>query len=465
MKEQPAVRIGLLPHYLRLYDEVTPALLPKLEVFAGDVEDALACRGLEVVRAPVCRERPEFAEAVQTLETAGVDALVTLHLAYSPSLEAAPVLAESELPVILLDTTPSPSFDTSATQELMMANHGIHGVQDLASVLRRLGKRYHIVAGHLSEAGVVDEVVRLCTAATAARALRTMKVALLGRPFQGMGDFAISPERLTRLLGPTVVPLDLAELGRRAAAVTREELDAEAAADACRFDCSGVGREVLEPSLRLGLALRRKLEETGAGAFTMNFQSCTSKAGLPTVPFLECSKAMARGLGYAGEGDVLTASINGALAATWGDTTFTEMFCPDWRGDTVFMSHMGECNPSLAAQQPKLIEKEYRFSDVANPVIAWMTLAPGPATLVNLTQDPGESFSLIASRADVTDAGLVEAFTDVPHFWIRPAKPVREFLRDYSLAGGTHHLALMRGDHVADIRSLAEMSGLGFTEV
>jgi L-arabinose isomerase len=465
MSGQVAPRIGLLPLYLKLYDDVVPELRPKLEAFLGEVADALSANGLDVVSAPVCRERPEFAEALAGLADAGVDALVTLHLAYSPSLESAPLLAECGLPLILFDTTPSPTFDSSATRQTMLENHGIHGVQDLASVLRRLGKPYHVVAGHLSRSDVVAEVVEVCRAASAASRLRRMKVGLVGEPFRGMGDFAIDADRLAERLGPSVVRIDLTDLANRAAAVSPEALEAEAAADEERFDCSAVTRQVLEPSLRLGLALRHMLDEVNAGAFSMNFQACTAESGLPTVPFLECSKAMARGLGYAGEGDVLTASVNGALGAAYGDTTFTEMFCADWRGDTLFMSHMGECNPELAAQTPKLVEKEYKFSDVANPVIALFPLKPGAATLVNVTQDPGDSFSLIASLVEVVDTGLVDAFCDVPHFWIRPAKPVRQFLADYSRAGGTHHLGLMRGDRVAAVRTFAEMLGVSAVEV
>ena len=72
--------------------------------------------------------------------TEGVDAIITLHLAYSPSLESAEVLAQSRLPVIMLDTTPDRDFGGHVDPMRLLDNHGIHGVQDLASVLRRLGE-------------------------------------------------------------------------------------------------------------------------------------------------------------------------------------------------------------------------------------------------------------------------------------------------------------------------------------
>jgi hypothetical protein len=44
-------------------------------------------------------------------------------------------------------------------------------------------------------------------------------------------------------------------------------------------------------------------------AQTINFGDIKGDPGLPVMPFLEASKAMARGIGYGGEGDVLTAAF------------------------------------------------------------------------------------------------------------------------------------------------------------
>src|SRR5690606_33566174 len=104
--------------------------------------------------------------------------------------------------------------------------------------------------------------------------------------------------------------------------------------------------DVHRRSVRSGLALRKCLADGNYTAFSMNFLEFQSADGpMDTVPFLEISKAMARGYGYAGEGDVLTASLMGALNKAFGKTTFTEIFCPDWEGDALFLSHMGEVNP------------------------------------------------------------------------------------------------------------------------
>jgi L-arabinose isomerase len=150
--------------------------------------------------------------------------------------------------------------------------------------------------------------------------------------------------------------------------------------------------------------------------------------------------------------------------AGFGDTTFTEMFCPDWAGNAIFMSHMGECNVALAAEKPRIVEKDYAFGNVANPAVALMRVKPGPATLANIAHGELEGLSVLAAGVEVLDRGLSPSFPDVPHFWIRPREGViRDFLRRYSEAGGTHHLALLPGDHTDGLRLMAKMLSLEFT--
>ena len=53
-----------------------------------------------VLRASFCRLESEFRQAVGRFEAEGADVLVTLHMAYSPSLESIDVLSETPLPIV-----------------------------------------------------------------------------------------------------------------------------------------------------------------------------------------------------------------------------------------------------------------------------------------------------------------------------------------------------------------------------
>ena len=138
-------KIGLLPLYIALYDKAAPEMRPAVEGFAREVAGLFEKQGLDVIASPVCTVEPEFKAAVASFEEGGADAIVTLHLAYSPSLESAAVLAATKLPILILNTTPTLSFvPTIEAGDGISYNHGIHGVQDMANLLIRGGKRFRI---------------------------------------------------------------------------------------------------------------------------------------------------------------------------------------------------------------------------------------------------------------------------------------------------------------------------------
>ena len=123
------VKIGFLPLYIKLYDDKDPSLrIPML----GHKDAAIAMlknEGLEVVEAPVCRISAEFMAAKELFNQEQVDAVVTLHLAYSPSLESIGALLACDAPIVVLDSTITYDLYGRMLEADIDSNHGIHGVQ------------------------------------------------------------------------------------------------------------------------------------------------------------------------------------------------------------------------------------------------------------------------------------------------------------------------------------------------
>lgn len=444
-------KIGLLGLYLALYDEALPDARPRMDSFYATIAREFEKRGVEVARMPLCRLAGEFPEAVRAFESAKADAVVTLHLAYSPSLESADALAATKLPVIVLDTTPTFAYGPEQDPDELMYNHGIHGVQDLCNLLIRKGKPFGVEAWHWERSDVLDRVCAWLPAARMATAMRTARVGRIGESFRGMGDFAIAEETLRATIGVETIAADPGVIRSLMPAGDDPEVERELAADLARFDAGTISPEAHRRTIQASLAVRRWIEKEELSAFSVNFLSVNQGSGLPTVPFLEASKAMARGIGYAGEGDVLTAALVGALSSAFAETTFTEMFCADWEGERVFLSHMGEMNVDLAAEKPLLIEKPFPWTDADEPVVAVGRLRGGEAVLVDLAPGPGESYSLILAPVGMQDVSGDERMADSVRGWFRPQMSVADFLSAYSQAGGTHHLALVYGNAAADL--------------
>jgi len=453
-------RAGLLPLYLKLYDDRMADRRKPLEEFLERLAGDLSAQGVEVVRAPICRLAEEFDKAVAELEAADVDILISLHLAYSPSLESVGALARTSLPLLILDTTMDYDFGPAVDPARIMYNHGIHGVQDLASVLRRRERPYRIVAGYFAESDVLCRAAEAARGAYAARLFARTRALRIGETFKGMGDFAVADEAMGRLLGIDVAQVDADALIPAVREVTDEMIDQEMADDRRRFD-GQIDQAVHRRSVRVGLGLRKYLASGGYSAFSVNFLAFDSaEEPVDNMPFLEISKAMERGIGYAGEGDVLTASLVGALGGAFAPATFTEIFCPDWKGDSLFLSHMGEINPAVAGDRPVLCEKDFPFTGAKNPAFIACAPAPGSAVLVNLAPGPRESFGLIVAPVEVLGDGAHPAMQETVRGWIRPACGTAEFLEEYSRWGGTHHSALVMGDRAEGVEAFAAFAGL-----
>lgn len=460
-----SIRIGLLPLYLKLYDDRFAEHRPKMDAFVACMAGALRQRGITVEPCPVCRIEPEFAKAVKGFEKAGVDALVTLHLAYSPSLECAAALAGTALPIVVLDT--SPTFDFGPTQDPaeIMPNHGIHGVQDMCNLLLRRGKPFVIEAGHWEKSDVLDRVCRHLRGAKITQAFRTARIGTLGTPFQGMGDFQLAAAAW-KAIGVTAVPATPATLRPFAKALTAADVAAETKADSKRFVTKELPAEAHERSIRTGLTIRRWMAAAELTGFTFNFFQVDRTWPIPTLPFLEASKAMARGQGFGGEGDVLTAALVAALAATYPETTFSEMFCPDWKGNRVFLSHMGEMNPDLVMGKAVLSERKLGFINTDNPVAALGCLKPGKAWWVNLAPIAGDRLRLITAPVTMKAPGKTDRFTGSLRGWFTADDlHINDFLAGYSRLGGTHHAALVYGAEEETLANFAGFMGFDYARV
>jgi L-arabinose isomerase len=288
--------------------------------------------------------------------------------------------------------------------------------------------------------------------------MRRIRAGLLGEPFKGMGDFFVPTARLKSTLGIETVPLKPKTFIKLVESIGTIEIEAERAKDKERFEWGELSEEAYIRSIRTGLAIKKWVAAEQISAFSYNFLDINRDAGIDTVPFLQASKLMSEGIGFGGEGDLLTASLVGTLAYGNPDTSFSEMFCPDWKNDSIFLSHMGEFNYTLAAGKAKLIEMNYSFSDADNPVHAVGRFKAGEFLLVDLLP-LGDSYRLIIAPATMLDIKGKDKSADRAHGWFRPRLPITEFLKVYSEYGGTHHLAVTYDAPVPMLEAFGRMMG------
>ena len=453
------IKVGFLPLYVKLYDDVVPGLRPRLEAFYETMAKKLEEQGMDVIRAPFCRLEGEFLKTVADFEEAGAQCIVTLHMAYSPSLECVKALTETTLPIVIMDTTETYGFDPMVDPDELMYNHGIHGVMDMCNLLLRNSKQYAIAAGHYLHSDVVERTCGYVRAAVAANAVNGIKVGTYGGEFAGMGDFQAGKRELKEWFGIDLVEADDEEIKAIRASITDAEVDAEIAFDDANYERAEVLNETnYRENTKDCLAIRKWIDKHGLNAFSMNFLKFTAESGLKSVPFLEACKAMTRGIGYAGEGDALDAAIMGAIYKAYDQASFCEIFCPDWKGNSFMISHMGEMNYAVSDIKPQLNNVAFNYTTAAAPVVGYAKFRGGKAIYANICRD-AEGYCMVITPIEMLDV-KEDSFKKSMRGWFKPSTTVADLLECLSFYGATHHSLLIYDASVEEIEYFATLLGM-----
>jgi L-arabinose isomerase len=461
-------KLGLLALTLELYEKLAPELRRDRENWVRrEVLPALQGQADVLFDRAVFRTR-DIEAVLSDFEREKADAVVVLLLSYSPSQVSLPALQHTRLPIVLWNTQELFAVDRGYSPTDLRNNHGVHGTQDLANVLLRAGVRFHYVTSHLRDTNALVELADFFAAAAAVRRLRSARVGLLGYPFPGMGDFAVDTTQMLATLGCSWTILTVEDYIKRAGAADAAKVSRTVAEYRTSYDVAAdVTAADLESAARVELALRGMVAEHGLDGLTYQFLAFGDDERTPTLPFVAASRLMAEGIGFGGEGDLISAAATRFLSWLNPPATFSEIFTVDFGGNSLFMSHMGEANVAMARRdaKPALVARPTPITRTRDRQLALVTsLEPGPATFTTLTPGPAGKWRLIASPVEVANFAPLRALS-VPHFKIKPAGDVRQFLTGYAKAGGPHHNAVCFGDARARLRLAAELLGAEYREI
>ena len=461
-------RIGLLALTLDLYEQLAPTLIPARQRWLREkVLPALASTA-EVRFTRVASRREDIDAVVAGYESEGLDALLVIHLSYSPSQNALPALKRGALPIILWNVQELRAVGDDFDGAQMLANHGVHGTQDLGNVLVRAGAPFEYVTSHLDDADGLRPLSDFFVASAAVGRLRRARLGLLGYPFPGMGDFAVDSTHLAATLGCCWTPLSLAEYNRRASAAPADAVERLKSEYRTTYAVADdVTDADLDATARSEIALRSLVEDNRLDALSYQFLCFGEDERTMTVPFVAVSRMMADGIGFAGEGDLVGAAGTWFLGQLGGAASFSEIFSIDFAGNGLVLSHMGEANVAMARRDrsvPLVAREKPIVPTQGRQLVLVTSFEPGPATLCALAAGPEGRWRLIVSRIEIQDFGPLDAM-QVPHCKVINNRDVRDWLTAYAKVGGPHHHAVCFGDARERIKLAARLLGADYCEI
>jgi L-arabinose isomerase len=455
--------IGLLGVMQELYDDMLPGITERQGGYLEEIGRSLSGVADCLVEAPA-RNRADIERIIRRFEADGVDGVLVVMLTYGPGQRLARALGQTRLPLCLANIQPEPSVTAEWDMADMTYNQGVHGAQDTANALVRSGRSFDVVTEDWRSAAFGERIGRWARAAAAVTSWRSLRVAQVGYAMDDMGDTRFDEGALLRKLGPNVTVIAPGELHRATLDVTRDEIAEVIAFEDARFDVDPrLSAGEREDHARMQVALERLLVERGCEAFSTHFDAIGDDGRFSRLPFAAASSLMAKGYGYAGEGDMLTASLHRAGHVLLGDAQFTEMYAMDFPTDSVLMSHMGEGNWRIARRDRpvRLIKRPIAIGGLDDPPTFLFEYEPGPATLAALVSLGGEAFRLVVCEGENLDGPDLPGL-EMPWGRFAPDVGVRACLDAWLRLGGPHHQVMTLGRHAEDWRAFCEQAGIEF---
>ena len=462
LASQNRPRVGLLGIMQELYDDMIPGITDTQGAYARKIVDQLE-EVVDVTFEGPARNRQDIERQMRAFNEEGLDGVILVMLTYGPAMRTVRALSENDLPVMLANVQPERRITKKWDMDDLTYNQGVHGAQDLANTLTRMGIHFPVISEDWRTDRFQEFVEDWAHAARAERSMQDMRIAQFGQ-MPGMGDIATDEAGFMRTLGPQVDRLSMGLIEERMHEVSDEAVAAAVAADEERFVVDeDLSDEQHRYASRFEVAIQELLDEEGYDGFSIYFDAVGDDGRFEQLHMLAASNLLAKGYGYAAEGDTCCTSLVTAGHRLAPDAHFTEMYAMDFERDSVLQSHMGEGNWRIAREDRpvRLIDRPLGIGGLDNPPTVLFMAEPGPATLVSLAPLGKDEYRLVVANGEILDTEELPN-VEMPYFHFRPDSGVRDCLDGWLENGGTHHQCL----HLGDVTRRWEMwSGMADVEV
>ncbi|OQA01951.1 MAG: L-arabinose isomerase [Planctomycetes bacterium ADurb.Bin412] len=458
--------IGILAAYADLYNRLCPGIGGQLKQIMDTMIAECTIDGIDFVVSEAVSTPQQIDRECRNLAEKKVDLLVVALAPYCPSGALAPSLVSIDVPVVLWPAQTMYRLDPEKYDaDTIIFNHGVHAVQDLANVLRKRGRNFGILHGHCKEEPFRKELRSWAQAGAAIRALQKAYPVQIGGHFEDMLDLQIGAEEFITKVNIRHTEISRPEFSEQMQSVSQQQVARclESYQSLFIIDAS-VRRDLLEKAARGEAALRGIMEKYQSCAFGLNFLELCNDRTIAEPLHVAGSILMSEGYGYAAEGDWVTAGFVYAMQQAFGCASFSEIFSVGYADHRLVLKHWGEGNFRMGRQKPKLLPSTFSDQNQCEFAIVDFEFEPGAVTLLNLNSTADGRGQLIAMTGSVSPDPLPR--TNGPRGIFQPEVPdISEFLSRYARQGGSHHLALVKGDQTRTAEKICDVTGWKYIRI
>ena len=231
---QKKPKLGVLALMLEDYLPLFPGIDRAQTAYVNEVLDGLR-DAAEFVFPHAAMNRAQIESLVAQYNHEKLDGILILLLTYSQGAYLVRALEENHLPLALALIQPEQTVRPDFIEWDYTVNQGIHGSQDQANVMTRMGVNCVYYAGNRCDGSFVRFVADFGRAAMTVRAMKRMRIGVIGK-LPGMGDVITDDMAIYRFLGPELVYDSIGTVRRFCAEVEEDAVRAQMDADRAVFE-------------------------------------------------------------------------------------------------------------------------------------------------------------------------------------------------------------------------------------
>ena len=354
----------------------------------------------------------------------------------------------------------------SIDMDFMNLNQSAHGDREFGYMLTRMKINRKIVTGHWKDKSVIKQIDVWSRAAAAWNDWQGARFVRFGDNMRYVAVTEGDKVEAEIKFGFAVNTHGIGDLVKRIDDVDEKSIDklCDDYTDAYQVSESllkkGKAHQSLRDAAKIELGLSAFLSEGNYKGFTDTFEDLH---GLIQLPGIAVQRLMAKGYGFAAEGDWKTAALVRAMKvmATGlpGGNSFMEDYTYhfDEGNELVLGAHMLEICESIAHGKPRCEIHPLGIGGKADPVRLVFNVAGGNAINVSMV-DLGNRFRILVNDVEAVEPKHDLAKLPVARVLWKPLPDMKTGCSAWLMAGGAHHTCYSQNITVEHIEDFTDMA-------
>ncbi|GLB52742.1 L-arabinose isomerase [Neptunitalea chrysea] len=354
--------------------------------------------------------------------------------------------------------------------DFMNLNQAAHGDREFGFMVSRLRKNRKVVVGHWAQNTVQEKIGAWTRVALGWDDWQGAKFARFGDNMRFVAVTDGDKVEAETKFGFSVNTYGIGDLVKLIDAVTNEQVAELMKEYEATYKMAeellegGAKRQSLVDAARIEIGLEKFLVDGGFKGFSDTFEDLY---GMKQLPGIAVQRLMAKGYGFAGEGDWKTAALVRAMKVMGygleGGNAFMEDYTYhlDPSAPRVLGSHMLEVDPVLAAEQPSCEVHPLGIGGKEDPVRLVFNGRAGNSLNAAL-MDFGNHFRLLVNKTKGEEVKETLPKLPVARVMWEPLPNFEVGCTAWILAGGAHHTCYSENVTAEQLEDFAEIAGIEY---